>query len=53
MWPQQDSHSADTPEEGSEKVDADTLSVDNSGDSGVGTNFKLGVPRWVDQTNII
>ena len=39
MWLRQDSHSADTPEEGSEKVadtlsvvDADTLSVDNSGD---------------------
>lgn len=32
MWLWQDSHSADTPEEGSEKVDADTLSVDNSGD---------------------
>ena len=32
MWLRQDSHSADTPEEGPEKV-ADTLSVDNSGDN--------------------
>ena len=32
MWPRQDSDGADTPEQGSKKVDADTLSVDNSGD---------------------